>query len=91
MSNKANTCSFSFIFQVIAHKSSTDEILELRKVFDQYDSANNGIISYDEFMAALHEKNYPEEKVKQIFDSMVSGPRSRCTISELILHANSDL
>eukprot|EP00980_Cylindrotheca_fusiformis_P002961 scaffold683_cov124-Cylindrotheca_fusiformis.AAC.30 len=55
---------------VIAHKSSTDEILELRKVFDQYDTANNGTISYDEFMAALHEKNYSEEKVKQIFDSM---------------------
>lgn len=56
---------------MIAHKSSTDDILELRKCFDQYDTANNGTISYDEFMAALQEKNYPEEKVKEIFNSMV--------------------
>ncbi|CAJ1936173.1 unnamed protein product [Cylindrotheca closterium] len=55
---------------VIAHKSSTDDILELRKCFDQYDVANNGTISYDEFMTALKEKNYPEERVKEIFNSM---------------------
>lgn len=55
---------------VIAHKSSTDDILELRKCFDQYDAANNGTISYDEFMAALQQKNYPEEKVKEMFNSM---------------------
>jgi Ca2+-binding EF-hand superfamily protein len=55
---------------VIAHKSSTDDILQLRKCFDQYDTANNGIISYEEFMAAIHEKNYPEEQVKEIFNSL---------------------
>lgn len=56
---------------MIAHKSSADDIMELRKVFDQYDVANNGTISYDEFMTALQQKNYPEEKVKEIFNSMV--------------------
>jgi len=55
---------------VIAHKSSTTDILELRKCFDQYDTANNGTISYDEFMAAIQQKNYPKEKVKEIFNSM---------------------
>jgi len=55
---------------VIAHKSSTDDILQLRKCFDQYDTANNGTISYEEFMAAIQEKNYPEKQVKEIFDSL---------------------
>ena len=60
-----------FATQVIAHKSSTEEILELRKAFDQFDTANNGTISYNEFMTALKDRNYPEEKVKEIFESMV--------------------
>lgn len=42
-------------------------------MFDQYDKANSGTISYDEFMSALQEKNFSEDKIKQIFDSMVSG------------------
>jgi hypothetical protein len=29
---------------VIAHKSSTDDIMKLRKVFDQYDASNDGEI-----------------------------------------------
>lgn len=58
--------------QVIAHKSSTSDIMELRKVFDQYDTANNGIISFEEFQAALKEAKYPESQVKTIFDSIVS-------------------
>lgn len=59
-----------FSTQLIAHQSSTDEILELRKLFDQYDTANNGIISYDEFTTALKAKNYSEEKVAEIFESL---------------------
>jgi len=55
---------------VIAHKSSTEDIIELRKCFDVYDTANDGTISYDEFMGALKQNNYSEEKVKEIFESM---------------------
>jgi Ca2+-binding EF-hand superfamily protein len=44
--------------------------LELRKCFDQYDTTNNGTISYDEFMAGLKDNNYSEERVKDIFESM---------------------
>lgn len=35
--------------QLIAHKSSNEEIMQLRKVFDQYDKDNDGTISKDEF------------------------------------------
>jgi Ca2+-binding EF-hand superfamily protein len=62
--------------QVIAYRSSTDDILELRKAFDQYDSANDGIITYEEFKQALRQANYSEDAFKEIFDSVVScnGP-----------------
>lgn len=33
---------------VIAHKSSPAEILQLRKAFGQYDIENNGVISFEE-------------------------------------------
>jgi calcium-dependent protein kinase len=63
-----------FQLQVIAHKSSTDEILHLRKAFDQYDSSNDGIISFEEFKASLEQLHYSEETMKDIFKSVVSTP-----------------
>jgi Ca2+-binding EF-hand superfamily protein len=62
---------------MIAHKSSSKEILDLRKLFDQYDTANNGIISFEEFRAALKKANYPEEQVTEIFKSIVSVASTR--------------
>jgi calcium-dependent protein kinase len=56
---------------VIAHRSSTNEIFELRKAFDQFDTANNGIISFDEFKEALRDKcSYTDENIKEMFDSI---------------------
>ena len=62
----------AFFVQVIAHKSSTDEILELRKMFDQFDTANNGVISYEEFQEAMKKMNYPKQQIESIFESIVS-------------------
>ena len=54
---------------VIAHQSSTDEIFELRKAFDQYDNHNNGMITYNEFKEALKkvhaEQSEDEMKVSE--------------------------
>jgi Ca2+-binding EF-hand superfamily protein len=44
--------------------------MELRKCFDQYDTANDGTISFEEFKAALELAKYPEEQVKSIFQSI---------------------
>jgi Ca2+-binding EF-hand superfamily protein len=44
----------------------------LRKAFDQYDSANDGIITYEEFKGALRQANYSEDTLKEIFESVVS-------------------
>uniref|UniRef100_A0A7S4N7F1 Calmodulin n=1 Tax=Odontella aurita TaxID=265563 RepID=A0A7S4N7F1_9STRA len=56
---------------VIAHKSSTAEIVKLRQAFDQYDSSNDGTITLVEFKGALSEFNYTEEDVEQMFESVV--------------------
>ena len=45
----------------------------MRKVFDQYDRANDGIISLEEFKKALEEKtDYSDEEIKDLFESIVS-------------------
>lgn len=46
--------------------------MNLRKLFDAYDTENNGIISFEEFKAALDKSNYPQEQVQEIFKSIVS-------------------
>ena len=38
---------------VLAHKSSTDEIIELRKAFNEFDTERNGTISLNEFRAGM--------------------------------------
>jgi hypothetical protein len=56
---------------VIAHRSTTSEIMDLRKAFDKFDIEKDGVITYAEFKQALHEMNYPEETLKEIFRSVV--------------------
>ena len=56
---------------VIAHRSSTNDIIQLRKAFDQFDTANNGVISFDEFKEALKDQSqYSDEDIKSMFDSI---------------------
>lgn len=58
---------------VVAHKSSSAEIIELRKAFDKYDDKKDGVISMEEFKLALSEFNYSDEEVEGWFSKMVSG------------------
>ncbi len=60
---------------VIAHKSTTDEIIELRKAFDAFDTANNGTISLDEFKAAMQKRDtpYSDEDVEELFRTVDVG------------------
>lgn len=55
---------------VIAHRSSTEEILDLRQAFDQYDTANDGVITFEEFRLALQSAKYSDEVIKEIFNSV---------------------
>mmetsp|Transcript_7297 Transcript_7297/g.10327 ORF Transcript_7297/g.10327 Transcript_7297/m.10327 type:complete len:565 (-) Transcript_7297:188-1882(-) len=55
---------------MVAHHSAVDEISELRKAFDQYDTANDGTISYDEFKTALEGSSFTDEDIKKAFESL---------------------
>jgi Ca2+-binding EF-hand superfamily protein len=57
---------------VIAHKSTSAEIGILRKIFYQYDTERDGILSYDEFKAAMKEVGLSEDDYRTIFNAVVS-------------------
>jgi len=70
---------------VIAHKSSSDEIVELRKAFDAYDTTNNGVISLTEFKAAMTKDNeLGFEDIEDIFDTLDTGKDGQIYYTEFI-------
>lgn len=56
--------------QVIAYRSSTSEIEQLRSVFDQFDNNNTGSVSYYEFRRALAQSGFDEADMKRVFKSI---------------------
>lgn len=62
---------------VVAHKSSSEEIGILRKVFQKYDSRRDGSISYDEFCGALRDFGHSDEDLQDMFEAVVSSLQSR--------------
>lgn len=57
---------------VIAHKSSSEEIGLLRKLFKKYDSRHDGSIWFEEFCEAMSGCGHSNEDLRVIFDAMVS-------------------
>ena len=57
---------------VVAHKSTSDEIGILRKIFQKYDTKREGQLSYQTFNAAIKDAGYTAEQAKEIFDALVS-------------------
>lgn len=54
---------------VIAHKSTNEEIVELRNAFRTYDKTNDGIIALGEFKEALKDF-YPQDVLIEMFESI---------------------
>jgi Ca2+-binding EF-hand superfamily protein len=52
---------------VISKSSATEDKLGLRKVFDEFDSENNGTITFAEFKKALEKANYTDKEIETIF------------------------
>lgn len=57
--------------KVIAHRSTSKEIAQLRKVFESFDTVKNGYLSYDEFKVALEKLNYPLSEMDEVFSCVV--------------------
>lgn len=60
---------------VIAHQSTTEEIKELRKVFNAYDTTNSGTLTFQEFREAMMSSNnhYTESDIETLFKSVDTG------------------
>lgn len=56
----------------IAKKSTADEIFDLRRVFEEFDTLNTGTLTFPEFRAALSQFNYPAEDIARMFHKIVS-------------------
>ena len=54
---------------VVAHKSSTEEIGVLRKLFEKY-SSHDGSIPFERFCEAM--SGHTEEELRTVFDAIVS-------------------
>ena len=52
---------------VIAKKSSSSEIIALRKAFEEFDTENTGTITLNEFNKALSSSDFSEEEIKAVF------------------------
>jgi len=56
---------------VIAHRSTSEEIGILRKLFQKYDTTGRGHVTYDEFKAAISSAGFSEDAAREIFDALV--------------------
>jgi serine/threonine protein kinase len=56
---------------VVAHKSTSEEIGILRKVFQEYDKNRDGTLNYQEFKAAITQAGYTDDDYRKIFDAVV--------------------
>ena len=54
---------------VVAHKSSSDEIGVLRKLFEKY-ASSDGTIGFEDFRQAM--SGHSDEDLRVIFEAMVS-------------------
>jgi calcium-dependent protein kinase len=57
---------------VVAHKSSSEEIGILRKVFQRYDSRRDGSISFEEFCEAMQGFGHSAADLETMFNAVVS-------------------
>lgn len=55
---------------VVAHKSTSNEIGILRKVFQKYDTVGDGQLSYKEFKAAIGDVGFDEDECRGVFDGI---------------------
>jgi calcium-dependent protein kinase len=73
---------FLFLYlrpQIIAHRSTSQEIVGLKEFFNEYDTSNDGIIDLHEFKAAMKKAKYPGEAIEAMFQGIVS--RTICQFS----------
>ena len=69
---------------VLAHRSTSDEIGILRKVFEHYDKSKEGDLTYEEFKAAVYNPMYLEEDYRDLFDAVDVDGSGRIRYTEFL-------
>jgi calcium-dependent protein kinase len=72
---------------VVAYKSTDEELGFLRKIFDQFDSTNNGEISTEEFKKALTVYQYSNEELESMFVALDIDCTGKVHYSEFLAGA----
>lgn len=70
--------------QIIASRSSSDEIFELRQLFDEYDKSCDGSLSYSDFKDCLSRLNYSDAELKSIFSQVEVNHTGRILYTEFL-------
>ena len=79
---------------VIAKRSTSEEIFELRKIFDAFDKNDTGILTYEQFREALTQTSFADEEVEKIFRSVDMNRNNVINYTEFLaacLEAQGDL
>lgn len=79
---------------VIAHKSSSEEIVTLRAAFGHFDTEQDGHVTIEEFRNALKECNLDETTLTKVFDSMDVDKNGSISYTEFLaalLEARSNI
>eukprot|EP00986_Skeletonema_menzelii_P013060 scaffold7400_cov122-Skeletonema_menzelii.AAC.9 len=70
---------------IVAHKSSVKEILDMRRAFEKFDKEKDGVITIDEFKAAMAEcDEYSDEDVNAIFEQMDVNKNGKIMYTEFV-------
>lgn len=59
------------VMQVIAKRATAEEILNLREIFNKFDSNHDGTITFEEFKHALAQSGFSDEVIQSIFRKLV--------------------
>jgi len=59
------------VMNVIAKKATTEDILELRNIFNEFDGDGDGTITFTEFKKALAQSNFTDDEIRSIFQKLV--------------------
>ena len=69
----AGACEFKKLaLTIVAHKSNSDELLQLHEAFQQFDTGNDGVIRKSEFVSMMKRFNYDDDEIESMFTSMDS-------------------
>ena len=79
--------SHPFAVLLLLLKSTQHEIMKLRTIFEKYDTEKDGVLSFEEFEAALKDIEYPEETIGDIFNSIDINKNGHIMWTEVSRHS----